>query len=116
LTDGYGNGGKGLTAEDCMDVCAAERACVGVQYSYHEDRCLLRVAEHLEISEDEYEAEWSEGVSYHPVDHAVEMGDWVCYANPNYDEEAVMSEIETAMYACSCRTDSGMEPWGVFCD
>jgi len=36
----------------------------------------LRVAEHLEISEDEYEAEWENGVSYQPVDHAVELGDW----------------------------------------
>jgi len=36
----------------------------------------LRVAEHLEISEDEYEAEWENGVSYHPVHHAVEQGDW----------------------------------------
>jgi len=76
----------------------------------------LRVAEHLEISEDEYEAEWENGDSYHPVDHAVEMGDWVCYPNPNYDLELVLSDIEDAMYGCDCRILSGMDAWGVFCN
>jgi len=55
LTDSYGNGGKGLSAADCQTVCEASEFCVGVQYSSFGDRCVLRVAEHLEITESEYE-------------------------------------------------------------
>jgi len=76
VADAYGNGGKGLIAEDCIRVCEMYNSCVGVQYSLREDRCVLRVAEHLTISEDEYEREWENGDSYYPVDHAVELGDW----------------------------------------
>jgi hypothetical protein len=83
VTNGWGNGGKDISREECYDDCTASN-CVGINYSDSAGRCVLRVEDNAQVTLPDYEPTQVGYTGVGAVADAMVQGDWMCYINPDF--------------------------------
>jgi len=84
VTNGWGNGGKDISIEECYQDCDATDHCVGINYSNGAGRCVLRVEDGAEVYLPDYEPTQVGYTGVGAVASAAPQGDWQCYINPDF--------------------------------
>jgi hypothetical protein len=87
VTNGWGNGGKGVSVTQCKADCSATPECVGITFSAGADRCGLRVTDGAVVTLPDYETYSTATDGYlgmGPVASGAPQGDWMCAINPDF--------------------------------